>query len=52
MANIRDQNTWVHMNNPDRATAKAKELVRMAVAKAALARPCIRSVGMSIMPLW
>jgi heterodisulfide reductase subunit A-like polyferredoxin len=39
MANIRDQNTWVHMNNPDRATAKAKDLVRMAVAKAALARP-------------
>ena len=35
MANIRDQNTWVHMNNPDKATAKAKDLVRMAVAKAA-----------------
>ena len=38
MANIRDQNTWVHMNNPDKATAKAKDLVRMAVAKAALAK--------------
>ncbi len=35
MANIRDQNTWVHMNEPARATAKAKDLVRMAVAKAA-----------------
>ncbi|WDP91952.1 MAG: FAD-dependent oxidoreductase [Desulfobacter sp.] len=34
MANIRDQNTWVHMNNPDLATQKAKELVSMAVAKA------------------
>ncbi len=34
MANIRDQNTWVHMNNPDLATKKAKELVSMAVAKA------------------
>ncbi|MCP4163097.1 MAG: FAD-dependent oxidoreductase [Deltaproteobacteria bacterium] len=33
MANIRDQNTWVHMNEPDRATEKAKDLVRMAVAK-------------------
>jgi len=39
MANIRDQNTWVHMNNPDKATAKAKDLVRMAVAKAAHIEP-------------
>ena len=39
MANIRDQNTWVHMNNPDQATQKAKELVRMAVAKAAFIEP-------------
>ncbi|MBU1053858.1 MAG: CoB--CoM heterodisulfide reductase iron-sulfur subunit A family protein [Proteobacteria bacterium] len=36
MANIRDQNTWVHMKTPERATEKAKDLVRMAVAKAAL----------------
>jgi heterodisulfide reductase subunit A-like polyferredoxin len=39
MANIRDQNTWVHMNNPDKATEKAKDLVRMAVAKAAHIEP-------------
>lgn len=39
MANIRDQNTWVHMNNPDKATQKAKDLVRMAVAKAAFVEP-------------
>ena len=39
MANIRDQNTWVHMNEPKRATEKAKDLVRMAVAKAALVEP-------------
>ncbi len=39
MANIRDQNTWVHMNDPERATAKAKDLVRMAVAKAAYVEP-------------
>ena len=39
MANIRDQNTWVHMNDPERATEKAKDLVRMAVAKAALVEP-------------
>jgi heterodisulfide reductase subunit A-like polyferredoxin len=39
MANIRDQNTWVHMNAPEKATAKAKDLVRMAVAKAAYVEP-------------
>ncbi|MFZ1987091.1 MAG: FAD-dependent oxidoreductase, partial [Desulfatitalea sp.] len=39
MANIRDQNTWVHMNNPAKATAKAKDLVRMAVAKSAHIEP-------------
>ena len=32
MANIRDQDTWVHMNNPEMATAKARDLIRMAVA--------------------
>ncbi len=35
MANIRDQCTWVHMNEPEKATQKAKDLVRMAVARAA-----------------
>ena len=39
MANIRDQNTWVHMKEPEKATEKAKDLVRMAVAKAALIEP-------------
>ncbi len=39
MANIRDQNTWVHMSDPKAATDKAKDLVRMAVAKAALLEP-------------
>ncbi|MBU2454794.1 MAG: FAD-dependent oxidoreductase, partial [Proteobacteria bacterium] len=39
MANIRDQNTWVHMKEPEKATQKAKDLVRMAVAKAALIEP-------------
>jgi heterodisulfide reductase subunit A len=36
MANIRNQNSWVHQNDPDAATNKAKDLVRMAVAKATL----------------
>jgi len=39
MANIRDQCSWVHMERPDAATKKAKDLVRMAVAKARLIRP-------------
>ena len=39
MANIRNQNSWVHMNNPDIATNKAKDLVRMAVARARTLRP-------------
>ena len=39
MANIRDQDSWVHQNAPEAATQKAKDLVRMAVAKAALLEP-------------
>ena len=39
MANIRDQCSWVHMDNPVAATKKAKSLVRMAVAKARLIEP-------------
>ncbi len=34
MANIRNQNSWVHANAPALATQKAKELVRAAVARA------------------
>ncbi|MFO7796298.1 MAG: FAD-dependent oxidoreductase [Promethearchaeati archaeon] len=33
MTNIRDQCSWVHMKEPQRATEKAKDLVRMAIAK-------------------
>lgn len=39
MANIRNQDAWVHAKDPDGATEKAKDLVRMAVAKAARLRP-------------
>jgi heterodisulfide reductase subunit A len=39
MANIRDQCSWVHMHEPDVATEKAKDLIRMAVAKAGLIQP-------------
>ena len=36
MANIRDQGSWVHMHDWEGGTAKAKDAVRIAVAKAAL----------------
>jgi heterodisulfide reductase subunit A len=39
MANIRNQDSWVHMSDPEKATAKAKDLVRMSVARAALLEP-------------
>jgi len=39
MANIRDQNSWVHMHEPQEATEKAKDLVRMAIAKAQFLKP-------------
>jgi heterodisulfide reductase subunit A len=39
MANIRNHDSWVHRNNPELATRKAKDLVRMAVSKAALIQP-------------
>jgi heterodisulfide reductase subunit A len=39
MANIRDQCSWVHMHEPENATVKAKDLVRMAVAKSRLLEP-------------
>jgi len=35
MANIRDQCSWVHSNNPDAATEKAIDLVRMATGRSA-----------------
>ena len=42
MANIRDQCSWVHMQEPEKATEKSKDLVRMAVAKARLLEPLAR----------
>jgi len=35
IANIRDQDSWVHQSDKEGATEKAKDLVRMAVANAA-----------------
>jgi len=39
MANIRNHDAWVHAANPDLATEKAKDMVRMAVAKSFLSSP-------------
>lgn len=39
MANIREQCSWVHMKEKKKATEKAKDIVRMTVAKARLLRP-------------
>jgi len=35
MANIRNQDSWIHSKDPEAATKKAKDLVRMSVARAA-----------------
>ena len=39
MANIRNQDSWVHAYNPELATEKARDLVRMAVSRALLLKP-------------
>ncbi len=39
MANIREQCSWVHSTEPEKATAKAKDLVRMAIANAHHLKP-------------
>lgn len=41
MANIRDQCSWIHMHEHEAATAKAKDLLRMAIAKACLLEPLV-----------
>jgi heterodisulfide reductase subunit A-like polyferredoxin len=39
MANIRNQNSWIHSKDPEAATQKAKDLVRMSVARVATLHP-------------
>jgi heterodisulfide reductase subunit A len=39
MVNIRDQCSWVHMTEKEFATEKAKDLIRMGVAKSRLLKP-------------
>jgi len=39
MANIREHCSWVHSNNREAATMKAKDIVKMAVARARFLQP-------------
>jgi len=39
MANIREHCSWCHPSTPDEATEKAKEIIKVAVAKVRLLRP-------------
>ncbi len=50
MANIRNQDSWVHTHYPEAATNKAKDLLRMAAAKAALLEP-LRETELDIVPV-
>jgi heterodisulfide reductase subunit A len=47
--NIRDQCSWVHMREPQKATEKTKDLIRMGVAKARLLEP-LEEIEMKVTP--
>jgi len=49
MANIRNHDSWVHKHNPELATQKAKDLVRMAVTKVALVDP-LKEIALEVNP--
>lgn len=49
MVNIRDQCSWVHSREPEKATQKAKDLVRMAVAKANRLEP-LEEINLEVTP--
>ncbi|MFX0103033.1 MAG: hydrogenase iron-sulfur subunit [Candidatus Hodarchaeota archaeon] len=46
---IREMDSWVHMRNPDEATRKAKDLVRMGISRVKLQKP-LKSGKTSIEP--
>jgi len=50
MANIRNHVSWVHASEPEAATNKAKDLVRMAAAKVALLEP-LPIVSVNVNPI-
>ena len=44
MANLREQCSWVHMEEPDAATQKATDLVKMAVSRVRLLTPLTEEI--------
>ncbi|MBC7104718.1 MAG: CoB--CoM heterodisulfide reductase iron-sulfur subunit A family protein, partial [Firmicutes bacterium] len=48
-ANVREQCSWAHGSEPERATEKAAALIRMAVAKARLLEP-LESLRLPVVP--
>ncbi|MEO0142682.1 MAG: disulfide reductase, partial [candidate division WOR-3 bacterium] len=52
MANIREQCSWAHSREPEKATRKAKDLIRMSVARARLLEPLQKKeVGVTLRAL-
>jgi heterodisulfide reductase subunit A len=49
MANIRNQDSWVHQDDPAEATRKAEELVKMAVAKVFQLNP-LEEINLGVNP--
>lgn len=47
MANIREHCSWVHQNEPGKATAKAFDLINMAIARARLLEP-LEEIGIAV----
>ncbi len=43
MVNVRDQCSWVHTTTPDKATAKAKDLIKMGVARSRHLQPLYKN---------
>ena len=48
--NIRDQCSWVHMQDHEKATEKAKDLVRMGVARSRLLEP-MEEIEIDVLPV-
>jgi len=44
MANLREQCSWVHMNDPEAATLKSMDLVQMAISRARILAPLTEEI--------
>ncbi|MHA1893548.1 MAG: FAD-dependent oxidoreductase, partial [Candidatus Helarchaeota archaeon] len=49
LANIREQCSWVHMQEPDKATEKAKDIIRMYVNRVRFSEPQVK-LSIEIIP--